>query len=484
MRTWQLFKSFSDKELKEIEERLASKKRKSLPSLFNAIKKHKGDTLPSKEILYKAAFGEDYTSKKDYLLRNELRHLNEEFYDFIAQKAFLSHINENKPVYHYYLASGLADRKLNEILEADIDDFIKQSQQTVKPKLLAALLDLKLLWNIQHQFKSPANIEAQKALENEYIAQEIRGLKYLIREHEARMAYLEYTRLIITNQLKDIPNNTITPPLETLDMSVEPNDWIENQLITKKHTFQTQGEVKLQVLKDILSRQEKLFAEKIGRFDAMIVSLNNIANELFLLRRPAEAAIYLADSLQRCIDHKRAPHIANIQNYILAQLILGNYEEGIRAYETYKKDIVGSRSEKAIAIYIAYIHLFLKEPDKALADLPSTNNVLDIHHFTARQVYAIAFYLRGDLELAQTECRNIQQMLRTKQANFKEEYLTINSLYNEFFRLVSIGSADTDKLKVLEERLIHLRAVEKLHGDIQMPISWLLKEVQEFSAQA
>ena len=84
MRTLELLGSFSEKELKELQTIISLNKKKSLKALFaELLKYHRRGSLPANDILFENAFGVPHNAGKNYLLRNELRLLNDIIYEYL-----------------------------------------------------------------------------------------------------------------------------------------------------------------------------------------------------------------------------------------------------------------------------------------------------------------------------------------------------------------------------------------------------------------
>ena len=94
MRTVELLKILDNKNRKIFHARIKKHHRKKLILLLEWLLKNNEATTNKKE-MYKAAFNAQYEEDKDYLLRNELRLLNNELEDFIATLPFNTDTTKN-----------------------------------------------------------------------------------------------------------------------------------------------------------------------------------------------------------------------------------------------------------------------------------------------------------------------------------------------------------------------------------------------------
>lgn len=487
-----LLKSFNDREIADIDEQVSRQKRKSLQLLYSTIKKYRKKTgIPENEELFEKAFNKSYSSGQNYLLRNELRLLNELIYDYMIGETFQSYLKKHKSTFYQWLARSFFDRKIKSAFEGDIDRFIDYSKEDINPIDTANMYDLKSLWLVYNQEKKVENIRGQIALMEDWKKEEIRRLKYRLREMEARQAYLE---LVLHAQSGDTerPADVRTPPLTQIDLgNYSDSDWFERYVILKKHSYQSKGKIRIEVLKLMLEIEEApYYIGEYSTFNAQISTLNNMALEYILLGDFTAAENYLETAFSRCETNNHPVVISNVQNYLAIQMPLKQYQKGIEIFTKYEEQILPSRSVNTISIYRSYCYLFLHRADEALSLLPESAQFSRHDQLFYRMAYAIAFCIRGQIDLALNECRNIRKLINgtetsseTPGSAYDERYLWVIRLFTQFLKALEKDKerkqAELQKLK--DELWINPEETEALLRT-EFPLLWLWREVEQHLA--
>ena len=139
MKTKLLIQTFTDKELLSIEKTLASQKNVQLLPVFLWLKENQ---VYDKEKLFKQVYKEDYTAKKDYLLRNEIRNLNNFLKEFIVKKEILNIKHDwlaKKILLEYYLSN-----KQTKLFEEEWDEIFKKINPEEDLQIYYELILLKM----------------------------------------------------------------------------------------------------------------------------------------------------------------------------------------------------------------------------------------------------------------------------------------------------------------------------------------------------
>jgi|ERR1043165_131203 hypothetical protein len=495
MRTLDLLKALTERELAEFDELIGSEKRKSLQQLHACLKKYRKKTdLPGNEELFKKAFGKVYTTAQNYLLRNELRLLNDLIYDYLINATFHDYVKKHKSSYYQWLGRSFFDRKIKPAFEADIDRFISYAEESINPLDAALLLDLKSLWLIYNQEKNLENLQGQIEVTKNWKKQEIRRLIYRVGEAEARTAYLEHA---VRNRIggQGAVADWRTPSLESINLTENVSgDWFPGYLLLKKHSYQCSGPARIEVLKQMLVIEEDpCYEGEYSTFNAQISTLNNIAIEYILLGELKEGERYIELGIERCERNNHPIVSSNLQNYVALQMPLAQYQKGIEIYEKYQDLINSSRGANTVAIYRCYCYLFLGKPEEALSLLPE--NVHTRHdQLFSRMVYVIAFYLRGQTDLALNECRNTGKFVNAaehantepgKPSTYDVTFHWIIKLFNSFIKAMekegTKRQTDMQKLKTMiwankQQTEILLRT--------EFPLLWLWREVEKHTVLA
>lgn len=479
MKSIELLRALTPSELNKLEENIASRKRKSLQQLYTTLKKYlKREGVPTNDELFEKTFLQKYTNTKNYLLRNELRLLNELVYDILIEDTFATYIKKHKSTYYYWLARSFFERKMNEAFQADIDRFINYSKDDIKPEDSSLMLDMKSLWMISNNPKTPENLRQQAVVTQQWQHEQVRHLKYRLREVESRLAYITNTQGNIEGW-KERPEDFRTPPITRIDISPG-DDMFENYLILKKHAYQTKKHTRIGILKQMLAIEErKDHNGEYTPFQAQIASLNSIAMELILLGEFAEADKYMLDAIKRCELNNQPIASNNLQNYIANQLNQRQYNRAIEFYKTYEALILTTRQKVSIQIYRAYSHLFLHQSDEALASLPSEDELTEHQKLMQRMVYIIAFIVRKDYALAANESRNAARMIKANPGERYRIYEWINTLLQNYIAaLMQVRSIQKKELQMLADNIAADERYTKL-VITEFALRWLAENIKD-----
>ncbi len=481
MKTLELLRALNDREAKDFEVLIKAQKRKGLQNLYAAIKKYrKLNSNPSSEELYTAVFKEPYTNAKSYLLRNELRLLNEIFYDFLIDDTFKTYIKKHKSTYNYWLARSFFNRKLNGAFESDIDRFIAFNKGYIKPEDTALLFDLKSLWLIYTQPKTEKNISAQIEATNQWKEEQIKFLRYRLREVESRQAYLELTLAGITGKSNVEGNDRRTAPqMDVWLGSTGKANKAESYLILKKHSYQTNGLARIEVLKNMLAIEESEdYSNEYNTVTSQLSSLNAIALEYILLGDFVQADAFLLEGIKRSQQHNLPINYATLQNYITNQINLGTYQNGIDYYNMHKGFIEKGRQYISTCLAAVYCYLFLNKADEALVLLPSEGQFTSQQQLTFRMVYLIAFIIRQQYDLAINECQNISRMIKANTGSYFESYGWINTLYYKFLQAaVKPRKMRLEELGAIKNEFAQNSEVGSKLVITEFSLRWLLKQL-------
>ena len=481
MRTLELLKSLSKKELELIEGTVISGKRKSLVPLFKHLKRARLKTsTPDRAELYKKVFGTAYSKNKDYLLRNELRLLNKIIYDHLINSTFKVYIEKSPSAYNQWLLKGFFDRKLKSFFETDIDTSIQLALADVRAEDAAVMLSQKGLWMIQHQPRSIETLTEQLQITQRWKAEEERRFFYRIREAEAREAFIQSVldNIDNTRPKKQVDQRTAGQTIFDLK-KLENSDWLARYLLLKKHSTQTKNEVRIELLKQMLEIEQAPYFKGDFTFNAQVTTLVNLALEHILIDKYEEADKYMQECMKRCELKGHPIPIANIQNCIANQVSLKRFAKGIEIFEKHRDQIAQSRSAENIAIIVAFCHLFLKQPDEAIKLLsPSARQTVD-NMVISRLIYSIAFFQRGNYDLANNELANLKRA--TALADLEKK----NDIYSVVLQWVTkYFAAFTKPAPVRDKEISALRKTIKEHQEILSPhlkreftLLWLVNEV-------
>lgn len=206
-----------------------------------------------------------------------------------------------------------------------------------------------------------------------------------------------------------------------------------------------------------------------------ITNMTNLATEYIMTGEYRKADDTLANLLDVC---KRANHpvpIGAVQNHLVNQINLGEYENGLKLFKLYQKEILSSRSVNAIVLQKCYLHLFLHHEEEALSHLPDSLSMTKQHQIHHRYVYLITFILRGDIDLALSEANNLKRLIkRTTDIDTKDQEEIIDYFEKYIKSLMQkkvIRNKSTNSLKLkIEARYETLDPI----ASKELPLRWLM----------
>ena len=452
MRTLELIKSLSKKELKLVEEQVATSKRKSLAPLLKELKRLVAQKIePSRAELFKKAFNAAYSKDKDYLLRNELRLLNELMYELLVVECFKEHVGKNKSLFNRWLAQSYYNRR-TPLFGEDINDFINEAKKLLQTDELSALHALNAAWTSAYRTAEKEKVLAQiNAWEQD---EKIRFLH--------RLRKIEYTRLYFeenihgrNQQTKPETDDWSVPGKMTIDFSdIDKSDWYTRYLTLQKYYWQSKGDTQLKYLEEVVKISGSPEAKNVIKTESHITSLEAMAFSLFVNGRHQEADDYMQAPLALYEKHKLVARPTHVVIYMTNELLLERFDKAINLYDQYKANINLSTSRGHAIMTSAYCYLFIGNADEAL-NMVALGPELDPNELLhIRYVYAAAFILRKQYALAQTEIRNLRRMLTNANLGTAKSDLEIADYFQSYVRALQ------------KEKGVQRKMLEKLNAEI------------------
>jgi hypothetical protein len=486
MRTLDLVKALTEEEMKDVTQLLSENKRKSLLLLFNELEKHKQlEAEPDNAKLFKKVFSKVYSKQKDYLLRHELRLLNEVLYSYLAEQTFKNQLHRSNNTLSYWLARAYYERNVKSLFRSDIDGLIANATTHIASSEIqnlsegTALLSMKNLWMIMNQPKVQENIEAQIKTLQDWKAEEQKRFLFKLREIEAREAYLEMYLKNLRKKPDLRKDDERTKGTLLIDLNKTENEnWFAKYLTLKKHSYQTKELKRVEVLRQMLEIEQTQEGTKTLGIKAQVSTLINLGIEYILLGKYEEGDKVLAESIALSEQHKQPILAGSIHNYLVNQINLGEYEKGLKIYARFKKLLDAGRTKSNSRIYNCYCHLFLGKDEEALMYLPKATDVSLPEQIMIRFMYVIAFCIRKEYTLALSEMKNLKRTIKAiKQGNYATQ-LTIAEL---FLRYVTAHTKNKDE----KEKVVStLRKEMKLNVNtwnamaaIDVQLRWLMKQL-------
>jgi len=477
MKTIDLLNSLQGREKKDFEGVIKTHKRESLKNLYFFLKKnlHK-EGEPEKVVLYKKVFGKKYEPSKDYLIRNELRLLNDELEGFLVTKQLEKAFKENTQLYDLWLLRALNDRGLHQEFEVNFKKSMPKTQDNLQYELGDKMMTLYL----RHLIVSQEITEER--YENTIRAGYLDKINWIqkdavrkIRGAEVMKAFAERT-IRVTNP--DFPHSDL---LQMMDLKSEKvNDHYSNYLYLYALSFQQMGMEKIATLQEALVCIAACHQPEMKAENRKLFLLATIALEYYLMGNHQSADNYYQQTLQYATESKQELRLTVIFNYFSNCIKLEKYETAIELFETNEAAIeANERVHYRFLCLKAMGHIFLKEAEKAIACVPpNIQQRPDAQYYYFRLVQIISFCELEEEEAAMRECQNFLKMYRYHE---NHEVDVDYQMVAKFLLRYAKAKTEVPLKKKMD--------LEKLKGEITtfkeengyagnyLPLVWLLKNL-------
>jgi len=485
LKTKELLAVLTGDDINILRRSLKSHKRLTLNLLFDALlsTENQDDEL-EKASLFFAVFQEKYSSKKDYILRNELRMLNIEIERFITLKQ-VDDVFRNQP--HL-----LSEHYLNQLLQAkQFRLFEKEWKSAVRSCVrhynFEILYKLHLMWVDylrNHQEISLKNLD--------HLVESLQtATVYLDTVNTMNKKQIEFHREYSRRIASVIEEGVLSE--KSIELPKAHQTFIEyynEYFLGVSQAYRSTGEEKLNHLKRSL---ESLYLLEIC--DAAFAKnkvrvLGNIAVEYFINKRFTEADDWYNKALDAM--EKDDVMIDLIFNYAVNLLSLGQFREMTDLYFKYQQEIHLTPKVRYRFEYFACLALAMM--DRHAEALKILNHELQTRpqkdYFYFRLIYAILSFQQKDYDACLRELENIRQSPRYKRrlesedlrmlkwirqlARIFEKPLTkgerkqvLESLSNDFIQEISARPIDNTLLQQWFVKKLKEAGVEKL-ANIQL----------------
>lgn len=477
MKTTNLLNSLQGREKKEFEAVIKMHKRNSLQKLYFFLKKGlQKDTESDKAVLYKAVFAKEYEPSKDYLIRNELRLLNDELEVFLVEKQLEKTFKENAHLYNLWLLRSLKERGLYQEFEAAFKKMIAKARADLQYEILDKMTTLYL-----HHLITKEEI-TEDLYQNTIHVGYLQKINWIqkdavrkIRASEVMKAFAERT-LKVTNP--DFPYSDLLQSMDLKDEKV--NDHYSNYLYWYALSFQQTGIEKIETLQDALGFIEGCYQVEMEAENRKLFLLATIALEYYLMGSHQAADNYYLQTLQFAKSTKQQLRLSVVFNYFSNCIKLQKYAKAIELFEENQVAIeVNERVHYRFLCLKAMCHIFLKETKRAIDSIPpNIQQRPDAQYYYFRLIQIIAFCQWEDEEAAMRECHNFLKMYR-----YHEEH-EIDVDYEAVVKfLLRYAKAKTEVLLKQKADLEKLNLelvdfVEKHnYAGNYLPVVWLMGEM-------
>lgn len=384
---------------------IKNKKRKTQLALYELClsRIEKGVSLPEKEEVYARLFGEPYTKKNDFLLRNEYRLLTDEAEAFLRSAA----VETQYP--------GLCEAaRLRRILESGNKEFFKKEYDTTVAKWghdpwfrVAADLSFLTYFVVSDQF-TPDHFLRVKTHTAEARDRLNRFYNRQLTDCEVRKGYADKVYSVLSDEpLPPFASGTVP--------TADPDDLVEYRKL-KAESYYCLGEEKVRVLLAANRILTQTPSAELGNEESWWLQAT-IGLEYHLGYDFRNAVLHL-DALFRSPGIEAFNRLTEAAlNYLSALMSCGDFEKAVRVITPFEERMMASK-----AVFYKYICLkaislaFLGEASAARKELNRVeDHGADFDFLYWRMAMILSFAVERRWEDAQNEFKNFVKTKNIKQ---------------------------------------------------------------------
>lgn len=431
MKTYNLIKLLSPKDIVAIDSLVKDKGRDSLMRLWKAVLKQ--DFSDKKAQLFKLTFQDTYSKERDYLLRNELRLLNEVITQYIVEVDTLKKYKHSVFILYRMLEMGhVID------FENLWDEQFKTAELIKDYTLISELLQLKIKYGIK--FKD-VSLKTYEVLQN---------LAFQKKEVDHLFA-LEQTAkndILINHSTRVL--KSLYPQLSKDSRHYEPDE-VDRLILLyysiKAESYSVEDSERISKLEELIVLLPKIEQYRPELMLEMPTLLASIALAYFLQHNFLVAHQYYQRAVS-LIDDK-SMHVDLLFNYCVNLIMVEEYETCIALNIKFRDIIFDSEKLMHRFLYFnAIAYLFIDKANFAFNLL--TNDITKRpanEYYYYRMVYAMVYHQLGDFDNAHRELTNIKQSMRFR----SDAQLNEKPLLNLLLNLVTLHAQRVNALKFKKE---------------------------------
>lgn len=474
MRLYDLVKKMTPSEQRGFEVVINSHKRKRLAELYKILLRRDAEAgPPEKKHLFLALYGKGWTKKDDYLLRNEIRLLNDAVEDFLLMRAFEAELKARAPRRNQMMLSIFREKGLARHFESRFKKAFANAKKEQRWGDAAELVDHyrdHVLGEKEASADGFADLfvlqQEQLRLMQKHAIEEIRLL-------EARMSgAMRIVRIV----RKDAEYPDLMAAIDLHDPEL--TSPYAQYLHFNSQAYRYAGEERIDLLHKCLAPIEKLVRDR--KIPATVFVYGSIALEYFLMGQYAAADEWYAKLVAFTEAEKVPLRMDMVFNYFSNLIKLEKYAEAIRVFERYREITEENmRVHYRFRCLVAMCHIFLGQPAEARRRIPpDIQQRPEPQYNYFRFIYLLVFYLRGDHEDTLREARNFSQALAKREVH-QVDVRRIVQLFRELVQaLQAVPDQRRARLQKLDAKVAdYATNLPPMLSDF-LPFLWLRKEIK------
>ena len=429
---------------------------------------------PSKAELFAQISPLPYEKQRDYLLRNELRLLNEVLINFIEERYHYQHWQQNPNQAKLALLRLWLARQQFKWFE---QDWKKRYEEALNLQDHQTLCDLAELWGDYLQASGQMNLSAWTEL-TQLLGQALAWAQWQGEENLARLkrrwAAAQRNQLAFEGAWP--PEQNLSPPAPAPQQNI--SLWLENLA----HTYLLHGNKKIEQSQILVSQAENIVQQRPQYAPLVFALRNNLALE-YVFRQDFDQALPLFQQLlnsKELTSQAQALQTSILFNYLTCLAHAQNFQALLQAI-TQHQDLVLAQGH--------FFHRFLSMEALAYIFLGQSNQALDCllrqSHYPAseqdeyylRILFLMAYFQLEEWELCQREITNILQCLHYRKPENLPYATTTAKAFRQFINLWQKRNQKTSKAK-LQTLKANILAQRKAIFDFEnLQTLWLLRQL-------
>lgn len=479
-KTTQLLSALSPKELNVLKNTIKNLKRQKVFNL--CVKQYKQSQKICKIKLFKQLYATEelvYSKTTDYLIRNELRLLNNILVNFIVNEQFKS---KNKE--HYYLKKklfiqSLLKRNAVDLAEKELAEvFARIEQKSDYP----AFYDFFLLWTQlqnkkfvydEHYFQTIQQMY-KKGFQNWF-----HEINYKTKKLEVFFAFIERTRFQMDNEITAFSNK-----IKQIDLTLNEKESpaLLYFLKYKIKGIESFGKEKIYYSEkalELLPNLKSIFVDKVAEEYALTQSLGV---EYMLLGNYEKADKHVSAVLKLENKISKDFFVKGLYNCISIKIYLKNYKESIAIYEKHF-DVIKSTNLLPFFRNITTMgYVLLGNIDQAVKNnIIISSSVSFENNVYSRLNLAIIYCIQNNYYLCFNELENVLQSIYYHKQNDSVNAYFIKNMkqYIKIKAKVLTRQQRKMELKKLQTKIDkNLKKIEKkLNGRASIHYLWLQETI-------
>lgn len=473
-RAERLLASLSAAELRQLDTVIGNTKRPATKVLYALLKQlRKKEEVADKEFLFQQLFNRSWSRKEDYLLRNELRLLNEKIQEILIQGEQEREMQRFPSLRDQFLLRALLHRRLFSEFEEEFPRAYSDAAQRLDYTNARSINDLRYEYLMLYCEITPERMEqAHQAM--------LQNLSNLKRIYRSDVAINQHNRVVCEQTLgvmgKPIAATTIGADTDFTNTS---NPFIEFYE-QATHAHQSLGQTRID--------HARHAAEQIGMVAELfpnhaVWGFTILASSLLVEHRYSEAKGVFQSALEFIQTHQLSPPPDMLFNYASTLMKLQEFDRVLALIDQYNP-IIKDRPKVHFRFESlrCFCYIFLRQPIQALGAIPpAITQRPESEYQYFRFLYLIIPYLQDDLESAIREARNFNDYFtRHKDALLYPKEKQVVALFRAFFVAIA-DSTDKQMLNHLlantQQQLQEFTADSPQYRDY-LYLRWLQEEIE------